>query len=124
MDTALCDLYEETVYTKEEVISTVRGYLCKDVFGISPEDMSHKSVILVCGTWALRARLFKKTPDDSLLQQCIDAEIAKLRTIRDFELTKEHPDSHEYPIEEKTKLLEEMSNISDLETRYVWLYIP
>ena len=117
VDDALGSAYDESCYSAEDVINIVQNYFCKTIFNISPQQMPKNSVILVGGTWASYARCFKKFPHDERLQKCIEMETKKLLCIDDFEVAKSYPNLAEDPLEKKAELLEQFSNVKQLEDR-------
>lgn len=119
MDSALFPKFGETEYTREEVVSTVRKYLCSIIFRCPESELPTDSIVLVCGTWALYARLFKKNPSRADLDRQVQIEMNCLCSIPEFTKYEKCKNPNENPTEEQAKILEDYSNILKLESRYV-----
>jgi len=117
MDDALGTTFDETNYSKKEVIILVKEYFCQTIFNCSTKMMRKGSVILACGTWASYARCLKVTPLDRKLHRSIEMETMKMRDIDELEVEKNHPDLAEYPLERKAEILEIFSNMKELQDR-------
>ncbi len=104
-------------YTSEEVISQVRRFLCTSVFKCQEKDLSKDSVILVCGSWALQARIWKTSPtrvNKKLVKKFI-SDLSQT-TVMDMDMEDDSIiKEEEFP--QWFELLEHYSNIKALEER-------
>ena len=97
---------EEEEYDEEKLMKRIAEHYNNNIFHFPDTEILKDKIILVCGTWALAGRLFKKYGNNEF-----NDDISSLKT----NLSK----FRECPVDEFTDLLLSESNIEKLEQRYL-----
>ena len=99
---------DEPCHTKGSVIRDVRNYFCTKVFKCNLWEMPEKCIILLCSSWSLYVRTFKKFEPKLVLKLCETTLLGEdsKKSLR------EEPDEMK-----QNKVLEDNSNILELESR-------
>jgi len=105
----------ETALTKEQVIDEVHHFLCTKVFGCDEGKFSKNYLTLVCGKWAYYGRMYQKNHDE--FEYFVDMEIHKISHMKEFNSVIKEKIDKETTAEKKAFVLDEVSNITQLEMR-------
>ena len=105
---------DKRCYTKDSVISDVQKYFCTVVFQCKPEEWPKKCIIVLCSSWSLYTRILEEEDSQHLVDLCRTT----LLSDSSKKSLNEEPD-----IKKQNQVLEECSNILELESRYMALLL-
>ena len=119
MDVSLKRKRNEENFTTKYVIDTFKEYMSDVVFKCSIKDIKDKSIIPLCGSWALYSKKFlkNKSPSDDDVEDIIEFHEELLKTSLKPTPEKCVSTCSENYVKQEAVLLKKHSNINVLEDR-------
>ena len=118
IDLSLRRKRDEENFTKDDIIKRFKEYMSEVVFECSIKDIKDKSVILLCGSWALQSKMFINNESRSLNdEECVYELTDDLLKTLTYSYSKKREIRSEKSVSQQAEMLKEYSNIEGLEGR-------
>ena len=118
IDLSLRRKKDEENFTKDDIIKMFKEYMSDVIFECSIKDIKDKSVILLCGSWALQSKMFINNENRSLEdEECVYELTDDLLKTLKFSYSEKRKIRSEMCVSQQAEMLKKHSNIEGLEGR-------